>query len=600
MTGFMPSRIGRHSMAERPRYFILLILTIFIASSIYISWATDRAQGRAYYESLKISIDGPIPYSTTEVSFDVYQPRPSGFFAPYPIVLTIHGIGGSKEMMYAFNVELARRNFTVVSVDLPGHGDTREPFNPFDFARMAEVCYSVLNYVWDTFPNIDNSTYGVVAHSLGVGVAFAMADMEIAPSTIIAVGSDGDLGFEEPSPPRCNLLFAIGSNDELVSNDDALNALRMVSKNSSAQPFVTYGSFYFRNATRLVFGDSEHILELIDPIIVSESVRWMILALQGDFYLNRTAPVNDLIYNAKTYGTVVGSTALILSLFPLALIVNSLLNRFMKLPKNAFDIRVSFKHAFIFSTVLGIITSILLAITPVLYVSSILTHTTNLLSLGTGFLIFSILISIVALLLYRFIFGEQAFMKQLESLGINHKFQYDHAMIALRGLVLTLACLVWMFGLVFFASTVSGYEFQIIYMLFNVLSSERLVLAIFIAISLIPFTLFDMALMRGLLARAKKDYGKWFNTKRSIIMLAAKLTGYSITIIPIVIGLAVSGALVGPSVLTGLFYLLFLGLTVLTTTITIWSEHIKSDPWFPVFFNAMMYAWVFATIFPMV
>ena len=100
---------------RRILYYTLLILSILIASSLYLSWAVDRGLGTLDVERTGIELE---PGRT--VNFTVYGPR-EDYPGPMPVVLTIHGLGGSKEAMYAFNIELARRDFTVAAIDLAGH-----------------------------------------------------------------------------------------------------------------------------------------------------------------------------------------------------------------------------------------------------------------------------------------------------------------------------------------------------------------------------------------------------------------------------------------------------------------------------------------------
>ncbi|MHA2081709.1 MAG: alpha/beta hydrolase [Candidatus Thorarchaeota archaeon] len=112
------------SMDRQPLYFTILILSILIGSSFYLSWAVDRGMGEVSVEKLSIE---SAPGRSVELL--VYSPRTANHYEPMPVVLTLHGLSGSKEGMYSFNVELARRNFTVVSIDLPGHGDSSSKFS---------------------------------------------------------------------------------------------------------------------------------------------------------------------------------------------------------------------------------------------------------------------------------------------------------------------------------------------------------------------------------------------------------------------------------------------------------------------------------------
>ena len=585
-------------MDERPRYFVLLILSIVIASSIYVSWATDRARGRAQYESKTLQIDGPIPFSTTEVSYDLYLPYPSGYFARYPLVLTIHGLGASKESMYAYNIELARRNFTVVSVDLPGHGLTRESFEPMDALRMAEVCYSVLEDVWQQHPEVDNSTYGIIAHSMGVGVAFAMADIGIAPSTIVAIGSDGDLGFDEPPAPRCNLLLAVGSADELVSNEDALRALRIISGNSSAIPNTIYGSFASWNATELVFGECDHLMELVDPTLVSESLRWMIVSMQGEHQLNRTTSVDQFIYPAKTYGTVTSTISLFLSIFPVLLITNSALNRVIRPNHIHFKDEYDPTHASVISLVGGLLTSPLFVILPLVYVVDVNLGTATLLTPVLGMFLSVLTASIFNVWLLRKITKSRSPFALLERIGIQRRIERADIVMLLRGILLALISGGWIFGWVLFANNVSGHEMEILFPIVRVLTPERLLVAILLFFVLLPYALIETIWVRGfILQYGERSWGLGL-LKRTGLALTRPV-GFAIIFVPLILFFTLVQNFLGTSIMMLWFFVLILALTILSPIIIAWMDHIRTGPWTPIFTTAMLWAWVLITIVPL-
>ncbi|MHA2221659.1 MAG: alpha/beta fold hydrolase, partial [Candidatus Thorarchaeota archaeon] len=178
-------------MDRQPLYFTIFILTILIGSSLYLSWSADRGMGGITVQRISLEREPGRP-----VEILVYQPRAEAMgdtLDPMPIILSLHGIAGSKEGMYAFNIELARRNFTVVSMDLPGHGDSTLPFIVTDFETMAQDAYFALRHVQTTFPNVHNESYGILSHSHGFRVGIEMKDFPIAPLAYAAVGDVGQM-----------------------------------------------------------------------------------------------------------------------------------------------------------------------------------------------------------------------------------------------------------------------------------------------------------------------------------------------------------------------------------------------------------------------
>ncbi|MHA2425977.1 MAG: hypothetical protein ACXAEF_14395, partial [Candidatus Thorarchaeota archaeon] len=61
-------------MSKTPQYFTLFILSIVIASSLYLSWSTDRGLGELEIQRFSIERE---PGRT--VDFMVYQPRVSTY-----------------------------------------------------------------------------------------------------------------------------------------------------------------------------------------------------------------------------------------------------------------------------------------------------------------------------------------------------------------------------------------------------------------------------------------------------------------------------------------------------------------------------------------
>ena len=99
-------------MNRQTLYFTIFILTILIGSSLYLSWSVDRGMGEITVERITIERELGRP-----VDILIYAPRVEAMgdhLEQMPVILSLHGIAGSKEGMYAFNIELARRNFTVV------------------------------------------------------------------------------------------------------------------------------------------------------------------------------------------------------------------------------------------------------------------------------------------------------------------------------------------------------------------------------------------------------------------------------------------------------------------------------------------------------
>src|ERR1700728_2215875 len=80
-----------------------------------------------------------------------------------PVILLIHGIGDNSTTWSTVQSKLAQR-FTVIAVDLLGHGESDKPRADFSIAAYA-------NGMRDLLSVLDIERVTVVGHSLGGGVA---------------------------------------------------------------------------------------------------------------------------------------------------------------------------------------------------------------------------------------------------------------------------------------------------------------------------------------------------------------------------------------------------------------------------------------------
>src|SRR6202046_1057995 len=84
-----------------------------------------------------------------------------------PVILLIHGIGDNSTTWETVQSKLAQR-FTVVAVDLLGHGQSDKPRADYSIAAYANGMRDLLSVL-----EIERAT--VVGHSLGGGVAMQFA-----------------------------------------------------------------------------------------------------------------------------------------------------------------------------------------------------------------------------------------------------------------------------------------------------------------------------------------------------------------------------------------------------------------------------------------
>ncbi|MHA1387270.1 MAG: alpha/beta fold hydrolase [Candidatus Thorarchaeota archaeon] len=583
-------------MKREPLYFTIFILTILFLSSFYLSWTVDRGLGEITVERYTIEREPGRP-----VDFLVYSPRLGAHLDPMPIILTLHGLAGSKEGMYAFNIELARRNFTVVSVDLAGHGDSPLPYDIADTESMAEDAYAAVRHVQENWANVHNESYGVLSHSLGFRVAIELQDFPIAPMGYAAVGDVGQMALGEYLDFPGNLLIAIGEYDEMITVDDALNAIRTATGNEDAVADVTYGSLVNQTAYRLALAPTDHVFEAVDGTIVEESSKWLIQAVQGEGQLVHTLDPASQVYFSKTIATFLGTFTLLLSLFPLMMLVYTFIPESKKPRKFENETETfSFKKSFIVSSILG---AIMITIYTATSVGGF--HLENIgvawpkSMFGVGLVLFYILSAIFLSLGMYLMIGKEATKKAFASVGILRSSSKEHAFDILKGFIIAAVCIIWLMGWLALCGLPEQMQPWIIIALIKWPVGIRGVTVLVMTAIAIPYFIVDAAWLRGLLM-SKREWGKMGDIKSTIFAFIAKFAVAGVLAVGVVFGTTALGLIAGKMVLLGLLLLLFLVVQLLTTIITAWTALKFQNVWPAVFLSAFVLALVAISSLPII
>ncbi len=113
--------------------------------------------------------------------------KPAGATAdePAPAIVVSHGWWNNREMQDANYVELARRGYVVVSIDMYGHGNS-DPLPQGDIATNGTGMYDAVKLVAD-LPYVDTDRIGVSGHSNGARAAnFSVAADDAADEQLIS------------------------------------------------------------------------------------------------------------------------------------------------------------------------------------------------------------------------------------------------------------------------------------------------------------------------------------------------------------------------------------------------------------------------------
>ena len=584
-------------MNKRALYLSLLILSIITASSLYLSWSADTGLGDLIVERMEIESDAGRP-----VNFLVYSPRSRTYGQPMPIILTTHGIAGSKEGMYSFNIELARRNFTVVSVDLAGHGDSELGFDWTDYATLADDCYAALRHIQTTRTYVDNELYGMLTHSLGLQVALAVNELAIKPHAFAAVGYLGDIDIRDTVIFPGNFLLALGEFDEMISTEDALEALRRATGNDSAVAGVTYGSFEDQTAYKLALAPTEHVFEALDATIVAESTLWLVQALQGESQVNHTLPMNEQVYMYKVIATATAPLGLLVSTIPLMFVIYYALPESLrprKIPNNvtAFPI----KKTVIYGSIVGAAMILLFTVSCAAsyhieaagfaWISSMF---------GSGQTLFLGLGVIVLPLTMMLLIGKENTKLALAAVGLERTSPKEKFTAFLKVALVGGACILWLLGWMMVGGLPESMTPWIAIALVKTPVGVRAFNMLVLFLLGIPYFAVEAAWIRGIML-SKRDWGGEREFTKN--MGLAFITRIAVAGVLAIVATSVTtllGLIAGPMVLLGLLLLLFMIVSMLTTLLISWASLEMENPWPAVILSAFLWAWVAISSIPII
>jgi len=586
-----------YNMKRQPLYFTIFIMTILFLSSFYLSWTVDRGLGEITVERHNIERAPGRP-----VDFLVYSPRLGELLDPMPIVVTLHGLAGSKEGMYAFNIELARRNFTVVSVDLAGHGDSPLAYDIAATEEMAQDAYAAIRYVQENWDNVDNETYGVLSHSLGFRVAIELMDFPIAPIGYAAVGDIGQMGLGEYIEFPGNLLIAIGEYDEMISVEDALHAIQTATGNESAVADVTYGVIANQTAYRLALGPTDHVFEAVDGTIVKESTEWLIQTVQGEGQLVHSLDPASQVYFSKTIATFTGAMFLLLSVFPLMFLVYSYMPEKQRPRKiQAETVTFSIKKTFAVSSILG---AVMVTIYTATSAGGFLLENIGLAwpnsMFAVGFLLFYILSTIFFTVTMYLMMGKEATKKAFASVGIQRLSLRDHTFDILKGFIIAGICILWLMIWLALCGLPELIQPWILIALIKWPVGIRGINTVIVTAVAIPYLVADAAWLRGLLLSDREWGGSRSDVKTAIFAFMSKFAVTGVLAVIVVFGTTALGLIAGKMVLLGLLLLLFLVIQLLTTVITMWTALKFQNTWPAIIVSAFILALVAMSSLPLI
>ena len=297
-------------MLRKWGFFILGVALILGGS--WLAHAVETAGGVTLKE---VRFAGEQP-GLTQAAL-LYRPPGATAAHPAPAVLVSHGYINTREMQSPFAIDLARRGFVVLAMDMVGHGYSDGAVGQVrDLGGPAALAYL------QSLPFVDKANIGLEGHSMGgVPITAAAAAQPDGYKAIVYEGSTPSfLGTKGPESYR-NHAVIYGQFDEFAplmwgepKGSMVNQSPKMAKVFGQASPILVgkiYGNIADGSARVLENPPVTHPWEHFSRAGVGGAVDWFQKTLKGE--ANPLSPY-DQIWLWKDIGTAIGFAGFVLLL----------------------------------------------------------------------------------------------------------------------------------------------------------------------------------------------------------------------------------------------------------------------------------------------
>lgn len=168
--------------------------------------------------------------------------------APFPAIILLHGLGGSRTQVLPMSVALANRGYASLAIDAAGHGGRKLPNGkPLKEWRLPEMRQIVAQTTVDlrratdllaSRPEIDAKQIGYCGVSLGgiIGSVFVANEPRVRAASLWAAGGDWTCIIGKSSVALAQLSRAEGGKEEIAKIPDAMNEVDPIVHIAKASP----------------------------------------------------------------------------------------------------------------------------------------------------------------------------------------------------------------------------------------------------------------------------------------------------------------------------------------------------------------------------
>jgi pimeloyl-ACP methyl ester carboxylesterase len=567
----------------RRRYLVLVLGIIIMLSGTIMAASVQNGFGSTAVTEVDFqAADGSMIHSTLQ------KPNYATNTDPLPGVVVIHGIHQNKEWLMAFGIELARRGFVVLTIDVNGHGNSETGTG----SGIAALDYiTSLDYV-------DNTQIGLIGHSLGGGVSWhALNESSVYIRALVLVGAR----FQSNMSYIPNTLLATGTFDSLSSYPNNPELLDPWFNVTGVVSDTTYGDFVSNTARRAVFPSTNHLFETIDSVIISESVEWMKNSLKGGVEDEHWIASTSLLYPIWLVGGLVGLIGALLTIFPLIAILldTPLFSDLKGEPTGEPATKKSFYRYGIVYGLIGVITFFPFLIVGLLLSFAIpfpASYGLPVMSWMFGSGLVALLILFVILRIRRKKGSSTPTLRELFGTG-----EQKPIFVLLKTLVLTLIVFGWLYVWTLFVDLGLALDLRsFLPGLHDLTLAQAGLVPLYFVVFLFYF-LIEGTWLTGIML--PESSGTWTKvqliwTVKSVLI---KTIPYLILIAFEFVGGFLAGAPLVPDMIgfSWLFFYAFAPWFAVCTVITMFAYRVTGNRWLGAMVNAMLCAWLLATILGM-
>ena len=291
--------------------FFILGLALILGGS----WLASAIQTSGGVTLKEVRFAGEKP-GLTQAAL-LYTPPGVSAAHPAPAVLVSHGYINTREMQSPFAIELARRGFVVLAMDMVGHGYSDGAVTQVrDLGGPAALAYL------QSLPFVDKANIGMEGHSMGgVPITSAAGVQPDGYKAIVYEGSTpGFIGSKGPATYH-NLAVVYGQFDEFAplmwgepKGSMVSQSPKMAKVFGQPGPIVVgkiYGSIADGTARVLENPPVTHPWEHFSRAGVGGAVDWLQKTLTGEA---NPLPPSEQIWLWKDIGTAIGFVGFVLLL----------------------------------------------------------------------------------------------------------------------------------------------------------------------------------------------------------------------------------------------------------------------------------------------